>query len=222
MYKLVIGDSEYSLPNDFTIDKWVELHKWQSIPDRLINLAMGIPLDEVKIIPEETKTLALALVYAIMNPEWLSIKKEINNNKLIEFNSMTLGQFIDLEVYTNDYFKKFPDIVKVLYGLESTDGLMISDVHTAVQSYLKWRILLYKQYSNLFNAVYDEDEVVEDNHSKTSNPAHMWLDIVMVLADSKFLNMDAVLEKPVIQAFNWLAWNKDRMRKEQEELNKIR
>ena len=222
MYKLVIGDKEYSLPSDFTIDEWVELHKWQMIPDRLINLGMGIPLDEVKIIPEETKALALALVYAVMNPEWLSIRKEINGNKLIEFNSITLGQFIDLEVYIGDYFKKFPDIVKVLYNLESTDDLKISDVHTAVQSYIKWRILLYKQYSNLFNAVYDEDEVIEDTPVKTQNTAHIWLDIVMVLADGKFLNMDDVLNKPVIQAFNWLAWNKDRVRKEQEELNKIR
>ena len=212
MYQLVIGDKEYNLPSDYTLEEWVELNKWQAIPDRLISLGMKIPLYEVDLIPDETKALAMSLVIAIMNPEWVPVNQKINNGNLIGFDSLKLGQFIDLEMYTNDYFKQMPNIVKVLYNIDNTDGIKISQVHSALQSYFKWRILLYKQYSNLFNADVDDSEADEVK----TNPAHVWMDITMTLADGKFLNMDNVLEKPVIQAFNWLAWNKDRIKKENE------
>ena len=215
MYKLVIGDKEYELPNDLTLDKWVELNKWQAVPKKLVSIGMGIPMEDVNHIPADTMQLATSLVAAIMNPEWYKIKKEINGHQLIDFDSMSLGKFIDLEIYVLDYFKRMPDMVKVLYGMKDTDGIMLSDVYTAVQSYLKWRILLYKQYSNLFNADAIDEETIKDKHIKI-NAAHTWMDITMTLADGKFLNMDEVLNKPVIQAFNWLAWNKDRIRKENE------
>ena len=215
MNKLVIGDKEYELPVNLTLDKWIELNKWQLSADRLISVAMGIPLDEVDIIPEETKQLAVALIIAIMNPDWTPVKTEVKGGTLVDFNTISLGKFIDLDIYLATYTKDIKEIVKVLYGIEDTDDLLLSDVFSAIKSFIQWRILLYKQYSNLFNDSGDNEEVVEDNHIKI-NPAHSWMDITMTLADGNFLAMDEVLNKPVIQAFNWLAWNKDRIKKENE------
>ena len=42
----------------------------------------------------------------------------------------------------------------------------------------------------------------------------------MILAEGKFLHIDEVTSKPLIQAFNWLAWNKERIEKEKEEIKK--
>jgi hypothetical protein len=215
MNKLVIGDKEYELPVNLTLDKWIELNKWQLSAERLISVAMGIPLDEVDVIPEETKQLAVALIIAIMNPDWTPVKTEVKGGTLVDFNTISLGKFIDLDIYLATYTKDIKEIVKVLYGIEDTDDLILSDVFSAIKSFIQWRILLYKQYSNLFNDGGDNEEVVEDNHIKI-NPAHSWMDITMTLADGNFLAMDEVLNKPVIQAFNWLAWNKDRIKKENE------
>jgi len=215
MNALVIGDKEYQLPINLTLDHWIELNKWQLSADKLISTAMDIPLEEVNIIPEETKQLAVALIIAIMNPDWTPVKTKIKDNDLIDFNTVSLGKFIDLDIYLANYTKDIKEIVKILYNIEDTDGILLNDVFSAIKYFIQWRILLYKQYKNLFNESDDEDEVVENNQNKI-NPAHSWMDITMVLAEGRFLDMDAVLEKPVIQAFNWLAWNKDNKRKEAE------
>ena len=42
----------------------------------------------------------------------------------------------------------------------------------------------------------------------------------MVLANNDVLKMDLVSKLPLTQAFNWLAWNKEKIEKEKDELQK--
>jgi len=219
-YSLVIGEKEYTLPSDIPIDKWVELNK-NSNPFVWMNSVYDIPIDEVKLIPEKTRELAIQLIRAIMNPTWVPIRQTLVDTELINFEDIKLGQFIDLEVYIDDYYTNYPEIIKVLYQTENNVGnLGISQVHSAVIKFLTWRLLLYKQYKNLFDLDIEDDEIVKVKQDKHVKPAHIWYDVVMTLADDKFLNMDAVLEKPLIQSLNWLAWNKDRQRALNEQLRK--
>ena len=211
-YSLVIGDKEYTLPSDIPIDKWVELNK-NSNPFVWMNSVYDIPIDEVKLIPEKTRELAIQLIKAIMNPTWVPIRQTLADCELINFDDIKLGQFIDLEVYIDDYYTNYPEIVKILYQTKNNVGnLGISQVHSAVTKFITWRLLMYKQYKNLFELDIEDDEIVKVQQDKHVKPAHIWYDVTMTLADNKFLNMDAVLEKPLIQSLNWLAWNKDRQR----------
>ena len=161
-YSLVIGDKEYTLPSDIPIDKWVELNK-NSNPFVWMNSVYDIPIDEIKLIPEKTRELAIQLIKAIMNPTWVPIRQTLVDTELINFEDIKLGQFIDLEVYIDDYYTNYPNIVKILYQTENNVGN---------------------------------------------------------LGISQVLNMDAVLEKPLIQSLNWLAWNKDKQRALNEQLRK--
>ena len=219
-YSLVIGDKEYTLPSDIPIDKWVELNK-NSNPFIWLNTIFDIPIDEIKIIPIKTRELAIQLIRAIMNPTWVPVRDTLVDTELINFEDIKLGEFIDLEVYIDDYYTNYPDIVKILYQTENNVGsLGISQVHSAVTKFFTWRLLLYKQYKNLFDLDIEDDEIVEVKQDKHVKPAHIWYDVVMTLADDKFLNMDAVLDKPLIQSLNWLAWNKDKQRALNEQLRK--
>tara|TARA_R110000772_G_scaffold18950_1_gene53352 strand:- start:1184 stop:1852 length:669 start_codon:yes stop_codon:yes gene_type:complete len=219
-YSLVIGDKEYTLPSDIPIDKWVELNK-NSNPFVWMNSVYDIPIDEIKSIPEKTRELAIQLIKAIMNPTWVPIRQTLVDTELINFEDIKLGQFIDLEVYIDDYYTNYPNIVKILYQTENNVGnLGISQVHSAVTKFFTWRLLVYKQYKNLFELDIDGDDIVQVQQDKHVKPAHIWYDVVMTLSDNKFLNMDAVLEKPLIQSLNWLAWNKDKQRALNEQLRK--
>jgi hypothetical protein len=166
--------------------------------------------------------MTLALLNSNLQPEWRGLTKKIDNGELIDFNTITLGDFIDLEVYIENYKKHFPNIVGKLYQVDNPEECLISQTQPAVEYYLKWRMLLYKQYSNLFGMSHVNDEADDIQQNKRENPARIWFDIVMVLADDKFLNMDEVLNKPLIQSLNWLAWNKDKKLKEAEQLRKQR
>ncbi len=219
-YTLVIDDCEYKLPLDYTVKQWVDMSTAAINPDFMISVGMNIPVDKVDIMPESTKTMTLALLNSILKPTWIGLTREIDNGKLIDFDNITLGDFIDLEVYIENYKKHFPEIVGKLYTHDSPEECFISQVQPAVEYYLKWRMLLYKQYSNLFGMSHVDDEADDIQRGKRDNPAHIWFDIVMVLADDKYLNMDAVLNKPLIQSLNWLAWNKDKKMKEAELIRK--
>ena len=223
MYELVIGDNEYKLPKDIMLMDYVQLYKRQDDADFILGLAMKIPKDDIAVIPEKTKALAVGLVDAILNPTWVPMNNEVRGCKLINFNTITLGQFIDLEVYTQDYYKYVPEIVKILYNTNETEDWGIGEVHSAIQGYYNWRKALYFNYKNLFGAVYENDELVEDTQDKpvkNNNTAHAWYDIALLLADGKFLNLESVYEKSVIEAFNWLAWNKENKLKEAEAIRK--
>jgi len=215
-YTLVIEDTEYKLPLDYTVKQWVNMSTAAVNPDFMISIGMNMPIDEVGKLPEKTKVMTLALLNAVLKPQWRGLTRKIDNGELIDLENITLGDFIDLEVYIENYKKHFPEIIGKLYGVDKPEECLISQVQPAVEYYLKWRMLLYKQYSNLFNLDHIDLEADENKQRNNVNPAHAWFDIVMVLADDKFLNMDAVLNQPLIQSLNWLAWNKDKKRKEVE------
>tara|TARA_R110000787_G_scaffold94178_3_gene196814 strand:- start:648 stop:1322 length:675 start_codon:yes stop_codon:yes gene_type:complete len=222
-YSLNIGDNEYELPADILIDTWVNLNRNSLNHYLWLNSVYGIPFDEIKIIPENTKTMCLALISALLTPDWKPMTKEIKGCTLMNFDDMTLGEFIDMEVYIDDYFTNYSAMIKILYGLEDTSDVHIGEVHSAMKYFLTWRLMLYKQYKNLFDIDIEDDTIVEVQQDKRVKPAHQWYDVVMTLADGKFLNMDDVTSKPLIQSLNWLAWNKDKVRAEirQMKRNKI-
>lgn len=221
MASLVIRNNEYHLDDNLSLAKWVEMNNWKHLPVKFISVGMDIPLEEAKLIPEETQALACALLIAVMNPDWHKLKPTIQGHHLTTFQELTLGQFIDLENYTADYSKQMPNMVKVLYGIEDISDVKLNDVHGAIQSYLNWRTLLYKQYERLFDIGHDDDEDIEVKQKK-NNTAHVWMDITMVLSGNDFTKMDYVLNQPLILALNWLAWNKDKQRAEAERLKKER
>ena len=119
-YTLVVDKNEYALPLDYTVKQWVQMSNAAANPDFMISIGMAMPIDKVSILPEKTKVMTLALLNSILKPEWRGLTKKIDNGELIDFNTMTLGDFIDLEVYIENYKKHFPDIIGKLYQVDSS------------------------------------------------------------------------------------------------------
>lgn len=212
MSALVIDNTEYKFPNDFTIKEWMVLIKFINNEELLISEALKIPADDMKKMPDGTKSLMSQLIKGVMFPTFVQLNKE----NLINLNEITLGKFIDIDVAFQDVNKNIDKIINLLYNTDDASKMKISKTYAALRYYANWKKALFINYKNLFDAPVEEDEDVEYTQSKPQNIAQVWMDIVMTLADGKFLNIDAVTEKPLIQAFNWLAWNKDNKRREAE------
>lgn len=137
----------------------------------------------------------------------------------VNLQGLTLGKFIDLEVYLSEGLnKRIKDIVQLLWGVKPTEEFMISGVWKGIQNFIDYRNSLYKNYTNLFGG--EQEGYAEDIVTTTSDTKKIWYDIILTLAEGKFLYIDDVTDKPLISAFNWLAWNKDRMEKQKEEQKK--
>lgn len=224
MPQLVIDSIEYNVPTDFTLGKWSYLTQFSLDPInyiKIISSTLGLPISTTERIPFKTQELVATVIHTLLNQQEFKINKVVNGGQLIDFNSITLGQFIDLEVFiTRSHTKHIKQICEVLYNTPIDDAVLLSDVYGGFMSYLNWRTLLYTQYKNLFNIGGDNEEQIEDTPHPKTDAAYAWFDVVMVLAEGKFLQVDAVLDKSVVSAFNWLAWNKTQKEKEAE-LNRL-
>ena len=228
MYTLVIKDKEYTVPDYLTIETWSEVNKYdirmKMTHNRVISIIMGIPQDEVEIIPDNTKELIMLMVVSLINPIVLLHYKEYNDGKYIDLPSMTLGTFIDLELQIADGIQKnLKGIVEILYNTNIDNDTNIKKVLGGVNHYLKWRESIYSSYKNLF-ATGSDDGYADDSDfykSTVQDIKHSWFEIIMLMANDDILRMDEVTEQPVVKAFNWLAWNKDRQAKELERQNDL-
>ena len=223
MYSLVIKDNEYKLPEDLTIDEWIEITKFDiGVPfnhKKIVSLSFDIPYDEVDIIPDKTIKLLINFIYVMLYPEHQPLKKDYMGGDYINLQGLTLGKFIDMEVYLSEGINKnIKSIVSLLWGVEVTEEFMISGVWTGIQNFISYRNSLYKNYTNLFGG--EEDGYAQTEVQPTTDIKKVWYDIILTLAEGKFLQIDVVTDKPLVSAFNWLAWNKDKMEKQKEEIKK--
>ena len=216
MDAILVNDIEYPLPDDFTLAQWKQLIPHTANWKKLIADAFGVEEELLSEMSSDAQQIGASLVYQHLYP----VDKEPNTDGLISFKDMTLGQFIDLEAYIGmDANKKIVEISNVLFDKEITDETYVSEIWGALQSYLNYRTLLYRQYEVLFGIDDDAKEVIEDKPSKTQDNARGWYNTVMYIANDDLLKANQVVERPVIEAFNYLAYKKT---KAQEEMNRLR
>lgn len=213
--RLVIEDNEYILPDKLSLKKWRELMSWGFVEenyDIIISIAFDIPIQDVMMIPTETKQLAIVIIQSFMSPVIVEDRK-----LKINLNEITFGDFVDMEVYiANGIHKNLEKAIPLLFDLEYNDELFINDIWDGLMIYFNFRNSIFNRYRKLFNA----DDEPEDDEEKNKKPIeYIWWEILMILSDEKFLNIDEAVKKPLIQALNYISWNKD---KNTREINRIK
>jgi len=168
-------------------------------------------------------------------------KNEINNLTYIGLNDLKLGEFIDLEYYfANDYVKHLTYISSVLYRKtklseweeliyedysfniekrkELFNDLPITSIYGIIAEYIKFRENFLKVYENLFNPIFDEDELDEaelDEEDLKEQEAEdkinrwSWEHTLYNLANEDVTKIKDVLELNLIFAFNILGMKKE-------------
>jgi hypothetical protein len=228
MYSLVIKDKEYKLPERLTINKWKEVRKFDInmsfTHNRILSILLEIPDELILTIPQETKELVIVFLSTLLHPLELLINKEeeFNGEKYIDLNTITLGDFIDLEIYISDGFEKhIEDMVFKLYGTQVREDNYITEVMGGIYHYLKWRNNLYKSYENLFNLNNEGYREEEKPNLSIDEIKKGWYRIIVNLCNENILKMNMVTGLPLIQAFNWLAFHKDKQQEELEKKNEL-
>ena len=221
MYKLNVKGQEFDIREDYTIEQWLRLQRWDSSIEenwvRLLSEATGMPMDQAKEIPLETMQVAIGLLMVTLSPDHCALQPAIDDHNIIDFDTMTFGQFVDLEVLlSRDPRKTLDKMIAVLYGAKATSHWLLRDAWPALQKYMIFRKSIYSQYKALFEI----DDVDRDSVEEVADQSHAWLDMIMILADEKFLNVHVAVERPMIEALNYLAWRKDQAIKQEIALQK--
>lgn len=226
-FSIKIDDIEYSIPDLYTVEQWTRLSQW-SLEDKdswcfIIAQATGAPADKLIEIEKDEPELIIfmiSLVFSSLELRGLNLQPVIGPYKLIDYNSMSVGQFIDLDVLAIDR-SRFTELVAALYGMEVQEvkPLEINLVLPAVQNYLRWRRSVYQSYKDLFN--YNETAPESSNEFPKLSPAHAWYETLMALCDGQFDKIEYVVQRPYREAFNFLAWKKTKLAEQKMEIEKM-
>jgi uncharacterized protein YuzE len=209
MVKLKLKGKRYRLPERFTVDQWLQLvkfdylnpHQW----NRVISIAIGVDEDLLIDVDKESKILAISLIINAMNAR--------REYKVRDFNTITFGEFVDLDVYmVLGVEKNLKTIVNMLSdGTEWADEAM-----WLVDQYSLFRVHMYRSYANLFglnDPTEDEDE--EDLEAYDPNQVVKgWYKIIVDLADNDLLKIDAITDQPLKKALNFMAYKKEKQLEE--------
>ena len=199
-----INNKAYSFPSRLSMDQWCHIIDNFDLDDsaqhpHVIHYLTGAPVDMLELADVETLALAMAFVVQMLN---LRVPTNLKN-----FEDLTFGEFIDLDIYLNTgitkHYKEILDILEM--KKEGSEFGMY-----AIETYNKYRTYIYRQYKKLFEI---EDSEFDEPTESTVDPlalARNWYHIIVSLANSDLLKIDEVTEQPLKKALNFMAYQKEK------------
>jgi hypothetical protein len=143
---------------------------------------------------------------------WLKPIK-LNSEYKNDFKKFDVGKFVDLETIIEDGFEKnFTRFINRMFD-EQMNLKPITEVYSDAYGYLNWRKKIFEEFSGLFE---DDEEIITDNENPADfkaqefNRKWNWYGFIYKLAGGDILKMEAVTEINIIQAFNYLSYEKER------------
>lgn len=203
MVQLNVNDVSYKIPERLTLDQWKEVAKWnfEEPTDwpRIIAAVTGADWRTLSLGKDEAVALAIAFIIQTMNH-----RKEY---QIKDFNQLTFGQFVDLDVWlTMGIDKHIDDVVNMLSdGTEWADEAM-----WLVDRYAEFRLHTYRQYKVLFGIDRDGGGEALPEDFDPLKIAKGWYKIIVGLANDNILNMDSVTDEPLKKVLNFLALQKEK------------
>lgn len=219
-HQLLIDNNTYEVPDKLTIKQFHELGNWditlESNWRKIISIVMDIPYTDAILIPDKTVELVITFLIEKIYPDTSPIKKGA-----FDINNITVGLFVDMEVLISKGVQKnIYNIIKRLYEIEPEDTMYIYDYYGGIKYYLNWRLNIFNSYRKLFG--------LDDEFSKNDieledkvDPSYNWYQFIMVLCNENFLDINKVVEEPIIQALNFLAYKKDKAEDEKRKLDDL-
>lgn len=221
-YTLEINGTDWELDREWTLETYMKLLRFDvnfSLTwPQMIATASGAPTELVALIPEEVQAQAITVIQANLEPTWSEFKPNIGALHFMNLDKLTIGQFVDLEVALGRGMQTNMDwMLATLYGTTRKQALQFNyeTCWAALNTWYAKRQEILASYEDLFSGSGDDG-----SDGPSEDPAHAWFDMLMTLADEKFLNLQYVVDRPVWEALNFLAWRADQARKAELELKK--
>lgn len=184
-----------------TVKQWMQIMRWDLTEPDNWDRIIEIVLDEYVLFDNDQKELLISLIIA-----FIKHRKEC---KLIDFEKMTFGNFVDLEVYLSQgYQNNLDKIMDIL----SPYTKRIDEALYVFERWATWRDFIFKQYKGLFSISDSEEESETPSHI---NPSTMvmknWYKIIVDLAGGDILKIDLITDQPYRKVFNFMAHQKEQI-----------
>ena len=220
--EFTILDKTYKVPEHITLETFEKAIVWNL--DDLNNLKpfvatiMECPLSSLNRLDEEV----LAFITGVCLQRFQLINQPVNSSvlehTLIDFDSMTFANFIDLDTYiSKGVGNNVIRIASILYNCNPEDikEVSIETVWGAIIAINKWREQCYKEYDEFFELQGNKQGPQPDkDEDYEPNIQLMWWEAIIALANEDFLKIHQVVERPWREALNYLTWKKSQVQQQ--------
>lgn len=225
-FSFTIGTNEYTVPEVVTVELFQRAISW-NIEDKknhkpFVSVMTDCPIQDLNALDEEIFNVVLAVCVSRMNFEDTELRHNIGGFRLLDFTTMTFGQFVDIDILIADGMTKHTvELVHRLYGINENAAASkdVREVWKALVAAADFRQSVYIEHNEFFDI--DSSQENDDIEISINNLQLMWYNAILVLAEQKFLNIQHVVERPYKEALNFLTWKKNEASKAQlEQLKK--
>ena len=206
MITLSISNKKYELPTRLTIKQWKTLvgfdFKDESQWSRILGSLIGMHPRDLEIVDRDSMILAISFIISIMNGR--------QDYKIKDFNALTFGEFVDLDIYVVQSVEKNLEKIVAMLTIEGDEPTVWSDeAMWLVDQYTQFRIHTYRSYAGLFGLNdYSEDDYEDEDHDP-NKVAKGWYRVIIGLADNDILKIDYVTDQPLKKVLNFMSHRKE-------------
>ena len=212
-FSFSIDDQEFKIPDIITLSLFERLSVWDINEEQnlipFVSVISGCPIYLLKKLAKETFELILSVCVTKIDLSRKEVKAKIGEFTLKDFDTLTFGDFVDIDIYIADGVSKhLVDITAKLYGMTESYAadLNINDVWTTILDTIEWRQTVYSEHIEFFGSDEPSDEL--DIKMDINKLQLMWYEAILVLAEKQFLNIQLVTSRPYKEALNFLTWKK--------------
>ncbi len=211
MVTININDKAYKMPERLTVEQYHSMLQfdWENpaFYPRIVGTLIGCNPFELTGAPEKSMVLAISFIIKSMNDR--------KKCKTLDLESLTFGQFVDLDVYLAlGLDKHFKDIAALI----APDAKWADEAMWAIDKFASFRTFTYRQYKVLFGITdkeLDQAELEGNTEVKDKmNVARSWYKVIVSIAGDNILNIDEVTEQPLKKVLNFMALQKEKVLEE--------
>jgi hypothetical protein len=222
-----IGDKTYYIPERASVEQFERSIQWDPNQQKnwkpFVSTLTGAPLRDLDLLEEDTFHFILGSCINAVAVERGEPEPRIMFRDLQDLEELSFGQFIDIDLYiTVEPLRHIGELIAIAYDAEAEEvrRWRIDKVWSTFLWLSDWRKQVYREFDGFFELEGKEETGNKTGQVKLTQLHKMWYDIIMVLADEKFLNIDPVVNRPWREALNWLTWKKNKVAEEKLEILK--
>lgn len=220
--KVQIGDKQYTVPERITVSQFEQVQSFgfDDAKSRIMCSAaiIGCSPKEIMQLDQDGQEM----VYAMAMLSMTTLEKPVAKACPFDFDNMSFGQFIDLDVLTFEGIDThLADIISILWD-EDVDKVANSPLDLYLSGLTLWtnkRAAIYAAYATFFGLHDNTEQLAEDMglDIEGADIRRIWYQAVITLAGEDFLKINQVVDRPVGEALNFLAYMKEQAQKRAQE-----
>ena len=220
-----IGGKTYKVPERISVAQFEGVQTWgiesQAARIMCISTITGAPVADIKTLTDDE----IEMTFAMASLSMKSIENPKPYDGPLDFNNITFGQFVDLDVITyEDLNTHLAQAISIIWNCtpEEVRDEPLDKYLSGLGEWAECRAKVYTQFSEFFGLGEDHQQAAEDLDIdiEAADIKRTWYQAIITLAGEDFLKMNSVVERPVIECMNYLAYMKDQAKKREAELKK--